>query len=74
MTQVDAMRQLDPGLRRDDERNKSAMTRQNAHAFCHPEGVFTPLPPAKNVKTTVRIQSVYVSAVPTAFLITWILR
>ena len=35
---------------------------QNASAFCHPEGVFTPLPPAKNVKTTVRIQSIYVSA------------
>jgi len=50
------------------------MTRQNAYAFCHPEGVFTPLPPAKNVKTTVRIQFIYVSAVPTAFLITWILR
>ena len=24
---------------------------QNASAFCHPEGVFTPLPSAKNVKT-----------------------
>ena len=50
------------------------MTRQNASAFCHPEGVFTPLPSAKNVKTTVRIQFIYVSAPPTAFLITWILR
>ena len=38
---------------------------QNASAFCHPEGVFTPLPQAKNVKTTVRIQFIYVSAPPT---------
>ena len=55
MTQVGTGCQLDPGLRRDD-------ARQNAGAFCHPEGVFTPLPSAKNVKTTVRIQFVYVSA------------
>jgi len=27
MTQVDAIRQLDPGLRRDDERKKAGMTR-----------------------------------------------
>ena len=87
MTQVGTGCQLDPGrnhprnfaisrgpIRRDDERKKAGMMRQNASAFCHPEGVFTPLPPAKNVKTTVRIQFIYVSAVPTAFLITWILR
>ena len=38
MTQVDDIcRQLDPGLRRDDERKKAAMTRQNADAF-----LFTP--------------------------------